>query len=70
MALITAVVVGYAVGTVIGLIFLAFTLSGQAEAQDFMVTTSMFGATGAVSSFGHVLITKYLYRWLTNGTRQ
>ncbi len=71
MALITAVVVGYVVGAVIGLIFLALTFSGQqAEAQDFIVITSMFGATGAVSSLGHVFITKYVYRWLKQSTRQ
>ncbi len=70
MPLITAVVVGYVVGAIIGLIFLALTFSGQAETQDFIVITSMFGATGAVASLGHVLITKYVYRWLTKSTRQ
>ena len=70
MALLTAIVVGYVVGVVIGLLFLAATFPGQAEPADFIVITSMFGSTGAVSSLGHVLITKYVYRWLTKSTRQ
>ena len=70
MALLTAIVVGYVVGAVIGLLFLAATFPGQAETADFIVITSMFGATGAVASLGHVFITKYLYRWLTSSTRQ
>ena len=70
MVLITAVIVGYVVGAIIGLIFLVVTFPGQAETADFIVITSMFGATGAVASLGHVFITKYVYRWLTQSTRQ
>lgn len=70
IVLITAVVVGGLIGAVIGLVFLAATFPGQAETADFIVISSMFGATGAVASLGHVFITKYLYRWLTQSTRQ
>ena len=70
MALLTAVVVGGLIGAVIGLVFLAATFPGQAETADFIVITSMFSVTGAGSSLGHVLITKYVYRWLTKNTRQ
>ena len=70
MVLITAIIVGYVVGAIIGLIFLVVTFPGQAETADFIVITSMFGATGAVASLGHVFITKYVYRWLTQSTRQ
>lgn len=69
MALLTAVVAGGLIGAVIGLVFLAATFPGQAETADFIVITSMFGATGAVASLGHVFITKYVYRWLTKSTR-
>ena len=70
MALITAVVVGCLIGAAIGLIFVAATFPGQAETADFIVITSMFSVTGAGSSLGHVFVTKYLYRWLTQSTRQ
>ena len=69
IVLITAVVAGGLIGAVIGLVFLAATFPGQAETADFIVITSMFSATGAGSSLGHVFITKYLYRWLTESAR-
>lgn len=70
MALFTAPIIGFLIGAAAGLIFLALTFPGQAEPADFIVITSMFGATGAVSSLAHVFITRYLYRWLTQSTRQ
>ncbi len=68
MAQITAIVVGFLFGAVLGWIFWGAT-GGMIEASDpvtaFIDVALTFGGTGAVSALGyHVVVTKYLRRWL------
>ena len=70
MALLTAAGVGFVIGTIIGFIFMVTAMYVVNPVTAFVGVGLMFGGTGALASLGHVLITKYVYRWLTKSARQ
>ena len=69
MALLTAAGIGFGIGAIMGFIFMVTVMCVVNPVTAFVGVGLMFGGTGALASLGHVLITKYLYRWLAKRTR-
>ncbi len=60
---ITAIVIGFLFGAVLGWTFMMATGGSTTPSIDVTLT---FGGTGAISALGyHVCATKYLRRWLS-----